>query len=708
MAIVLPIDSLYPTSDLPSKDGTAPLSDSIVEKALKRIKTSQKGIEAQRAHARSNRRFRSGHHLEDADLSYLRDNLFSHAAFNVTQKFLRYVAGLERQLNEQISFVPNEVSETSKALASDFIQKCYHWLMNKCHGNDEISQVFEDKICDGLGSMETYLDTSIDPAGRILKKRRDIMDLLWDTNSREMNLGDKEWVGSINLVPDDEALLRYPDREDIIRSYMVSGSQGSGGGGSDLYSWAMGMGRWEQYGGSPQQAKTGREMAKGMVPIIDYEWKEWRKGFYFYDPLEKEATWLSDKDFTKYKENLLRLKLGEIEDEVYQLKPRFRRISFLGRHRLIDPVDLPGPRFTYNFMTGLWDDEEKVWAGFITLFKDPQRFANLFLNQALEVIKKQAKGGIFAEKGAFVNQRKAEQEYARAGSITMLNDDKIQKIKEKQLPQLPSGSIQMLQFCIDMFQEVGGISAEAVGTADGPTPTGTHSGRNKAGIILMGTEFASLKRFKEDEAYIGVDFFPLIADGRLIRVGGPLTPEIIQLTRDPFLMSYDIVIEESESDPSLRQRYLEAMMPVLPMLIKSGKFVPEILDYFPWPRMVIEKLKQAIQQQEQMAQQMRAQGMDPSGRGKQDPPEIKKAKAQKLDAETALILTKARMMAAGQKNREFDQMLKVMIANEEAKVRGDQAQREESKDHFGMGLDLLGHMTNAFKEEKPPAPGGKK
>lgn len=649
-------------------DGALLLADDLVASALKNIERSKKVVENQRDHAKQGRRFNSGHHYEDADLSYLKEFLKSSAAFNVAQKYIRAVSGLERRSREYVDFVPTEVTNVMAGMAGDFVSQAYQWALNKCHGDDERSVAFADSLVDGMGWTETFLDTMTDPDGLVTVQRVDLMEMLWDSNARQTNVADKEWVARVRLVPFDVAKKRWPDSIEYLER-LRGGTDASASDDmarTSLYDWAASIG--SAGGGDRIDADTtGPRKAKGQIPIVDYQWKDYEGGWYFFDPLEKDDVWMNESDFLKYKLKLHRLRLPEITEKVSQLKPRYRRILFAGKWRLFGPVDCPGPRFTYNAITGSWDDENSIWLGFMALLMDPQRFANTFLNQALELMKTQSKGGLFAEVDAFVNPAQAEQAYARSGSIIHLRKDGIAKIKERELPQTPSASLQLLQFCVGMLQEVTGVGPDAMGISDGNTPTGTTQARARASTALLAPTFASLRRYRMDEAQCVIDHLKFISDGRLIRVGGPQTVQYLELVRDPFLLRYDILMEEGDSDPATKHRYFEAIMQIAPMLLRTNQFIPELLDYFPLPRRIIETLKQQIVQGKQQQMQMRAQGLDPTGRGKTDPPDVRQAKIQKLNADTALQMMKAKTLQQRGTMGNVDQMLKVLIAQENAK-----------------------------------------
>jgi hypothetical protein len=681
-------------------DATLLLADDLVAAALKNIQRSKSAIEKQRDHAKQARRFNSGHHYEDADLTYLREFLKSSAAFNVAQKFIRAVSGLERRSREYVDFVPTEVTNVMVGMAGDFVSQAYQWVLNKCHGDDERSVAFADSLVDGLAWTETFLDTMTDPDGLVTLQRVDMMEMLWDTNARQTNVADKEWVARVRLVPFDVAKKRWPDSVEYLQR-LRGGTEAQSTDEmtrGTLYEWAANM---SPSGDRIDADVTGPRKAKDLIPIVDYQWKDYEKGWYFFDPLEKDDLWMSEDDFLAYKLKLHRLRLPEITDKVSQLKPRFRRILFAGKWRLFGPVDCPGPRFTYNAITGSWDDEDQVWLGFMSLLMDPQRFANTFLNQALELMKTQSKGGLFAEIDAFVNPAQAEQQYARSGAIIQLRKDGLTKIKERELPQTPAASLQLLQFCVGMLQEVTGVGPDTMGLSDGNTPTGTTQARARASTALLAPTFASLRRYRVDEALGIIDHLKYISDGRLIRVGGPETAQYLQLVRDPFLLRYDILLEEGDSDPNTKQRYFEAIMQITPMLIRTNQFIPELLDYFPLPRRVIEMLKQRIQLAQQQQMQMRAMGMDPTGRGKQDPPDIRQAKIQKLNADTSLQIMKAKTLEQRGKTGNVDQMLKVLVAQEQARQNAFAQQHQ----HNTLAKDTLETLSSVFPQPDVQPPG---
>jgi hypothetical protein len=84
-------------------------------------------------------------------------------------------------------------------------------------------------------------------------------------------------------------------------------------------------------------------------------------------------------------------------------------------------------------------------------------------------------------------------------------------------------------------------------------------------------------------------------------MGPPLEGGIryIQLIKQPDVLKYDIVVEESTMSRDSRERNFQMLMTVVPMALQAGVPVPpEVLDYAPLPEMLRMKWKEKIKQEQ--------------------------------------------------------------------------------------------------------------
>jgi len=91
--------------------------------------------------------------------------------------------------------------------------------------------------------------------------------------------------------------------------------------------------------------------------------------------------------------------------------------------------------------------------------------------------------------------------------------------------------------------------------------------------------------------------------------------------------------------------FWDKMAPIIPMLIKANAFLPEILDYSPFPASIAAKLKQQLNSRMNAAAQMPAVG---AMRGAKDPAEVQASVAQKA---AAADLARARARAIDSESR---------------------------------------------------------
>lgn len=636
--------NIGPTAGLETGASSDPNGSPVLSRshewALKEIASSRGLINKWRKQAKECDSYEAGHFFTKAQRAQMRSMGRPDAAFNTAQKFMRGISGIEMLNRRTVRFLPRVIEDTLHAIDGDLRTKLFEWVISNCQGDSERSRAFADMTRRGMGWTSTYLEQRDDPNGMICVGRVDGLEMLWDSRSRTTNLDDAQWVARERKLPKGIAKRRWPEHKEAIEVWAGEESKNW----SDLIADEQ-----------PNELKNLRNMQSPFetsgdtitaseVTVTEFQWWEEIPGHYFIDPLDGKPKWLEEDQFdnyvrrykTLYAASIISSDFPEEIDSVPQMSRRWRRMLFMGRILLEGPDDLPGRRFTYNCMTGAWDGEDDIWYGLFRLLIDPQRYLTKFINLIMEIIGRQRKGSVFAESDAFVNMYDAEQRWGQPGAMIWMQPNKIDRVKEAQTPQIPSGLLEMFRICLEMNTEATGISPAAmmgiVGKAGSSQPALTFRHQQMANIALLALEFSALDRYRISEALTVQDYLPFIQDGRLIRVGGTFDSQVVQLIHDPDDIKYDLVLDEqAERDPNVREMYTQFILQMAPTLLRTDQFIPELLDFLPLPVRVRERIKDAMTKQSQAKMQMEAQGLGASKRGG-SPLEIR-ARADKLAAD---------------------------------------------------------------------------
>lgn len=666
----------------PNIDATSSPENTLLTWIGRELNAARLHVEKWRAEAKQAYRFRDGKQLSDADLKILKAQQRPDNAFNSAQKFIRFVTGVEAYAPEALIFSPIDESDDRQQELGEFVTRAYDWALAKSYGDYERSRAFEDLIVSGMGWEDYYVDRSRDPRGLPATCRLPYDEMWWPQTSRQ-NLDGTRWRARESLIDKEEALARWPDQESLIHAAVSRGSIQDRPEASTIVEYIT-----PYIETKPLEEMGVVDPKKGKVKILEFQWFDDKQGYYFYDPLEREDVWLSNEEFSTYRSRLKSLLRQEVKDYVSQSRKVYQKVFLLNsKHQLGSTLELKGGRFTFNCMTGHYDEEEKIWYGFMRVLIDPQKYANKFFNQVLEIMGHQAKGGLLYEEGAIKAKQvdQFEENYSKPGTSQEVAPQAISggKIKDKPLPQLPAASMAVMEFCIRAMDNVSGFSPEtAWGQGAGNVPGVTQKQRQRASLWLLSKEFSSLSRFRLDEGYIIFELLKTLADDRLIRVGKPLEGEVVKLMREPFALEYELNLDDTERDPNIRQAYQESVLAIAPTLIRMNKFLPELLDYFVLPVKIRQALKQAIRDQAKAEQMMAQLGIKQGGRGSPVTPQERAANVQKIQADTQVQLARADRI----KSQKLRDELKIIL---EAIVEGDKAKREKDKQSTELAAKAL-------------------
>lgn len=632
----------------------------------KRIAAREPKISGWRKTAIECYRFRDGKQLSDEDERQLQNQGRPTTAFNHVQKFINYVGGVQRECPLTVLFNAIDLDDTQAQLYGEAVGKRYDWARRQTRADIEGSRVFEDVLTCGMGWERGAIGTAQDPRGLVILPRLNPLEMLWD-DCDKINLGGvcsdgmSRWRAHESWVDIDEAKTMFstPYARFLLDS---AGIEGTG----TIRNWpsvdrAVYIIPYVQTYPLDSQVTGIKGQKKDRCRIMEFQWWDIVQGMVFIDPLDQSEQWMRMPEFHEYEKQLRSMKMPEIKDSAKQDGREFKKAFLLNRrHFLQEPEPIfgmsqfdenEGPprrsqRFSFNCMCLHFDEESRMWYAFMRVLMDPQRWANKFFNQTIELYGRQAKGGALAEDGAFEDKAQMTEfvnTYAQPGKVNIVGD--INRIKEKELPETPTAALTILQFIQQSMPAITGIAPDAMGTGASSAVAQTVRRRQRAGMVLLAAEFDAEAMFRKDEALIVFDLLQEISDDRLIRVGGHFdSGEVISLDNSPYSLEYEIEIDDVERDPNMREWLADLIMGQWGQTaMRMGKWLPEFYNVLPIPRRWIEKYKQMDAQQAQQAQQFAALGLPPlGGRGAKKSIPMQLAETDNKKADTQLKLAKAK------------------------------------------------------------------
>jgi hypothetical protein len=131
--------------------------------------------------------------------------------------------------------------------------------------------------------------------------------------------------------------------------------------------------------------------------------------------------------------------------------------------------------------------------------------------------------------------------------------------------------------------------------------------RKQAGMTVLAGLFDALRRYRKEQGRLMLWYIvEFLADGRLVRIGGPEQAQYIPLIHDPGLVEYDIIVDDTPSSPNVKEQAWDVLVQLMPLLSKMP--VPpqvylELLKYSPLPSTAVAKIEQIVTQQGSPQQQ---------------------------------------------------------------------------------------------------------
>ncbi len=557
---------------------------------------------AWRRQAREEYDVTAGHQWPDEAIEALQeeDETASPAVFNSVDPMVSAISGAEITNRQQVQYSPRELGDAG---VNELYTGAADWCRDECDAGDEESQAFRDTLICGLGCTETRMDYETDQAGMSVVDRIDVIadKIEVDTAARKANYVDAKYDKRTRRYDKEEARTLFPALFEAASSTSIESD-----GGPHINNPET---RYDP----DAKDKTYGDTVCGddEIEIMEYQWKELVPITFVVDPTHGGVQQFSAADVQKFREQGIDVRDPRLFNSATINRTVWKRAFRAGDR--VQVMDLPDEEFTKKYITGKFDRKTGMPYGVVRAMIDPQRWSNKFMLQMDRIFGKNAKGGILMEEGATEDQNAFEESWAGADTITTVADGAISnnKIQPKPAPPFPAIADRLLQIANNAVAQVTGVNREMLGISDRDQPIGLEYQRKQAAYGVLAVFFDSLRRYRKLQGRLLLKHISkYMADNRLVRITGENGLErYVPLVHDPATARFDVIVDEAPAGPNQVERTWATFVQGAPMIkgmLEMGmppEVIFAILEYSPFPKSFVDKLRSLYTQMQQQAAQ---------------------------------------------------------------------------------------------------------
>ena len=625
---------------------------------------------------------RAGHQWTDEDLMVLADQMRPAFTLNMTDKFVDAVGGLEINNRQETTYLPRQVGASG---VNDLLTSAAQWVRQECDAEDEETEMFLDAVTGGWGWSQSRLCYDDEPDGMIVIERIDPLEMFPDANARKQNLTDARHVLRIKDVPVGAAEELFPDMDPLMLHAQWAEDQPDA-------THQPHNARLAPYYRIDQSADVDRN--EQLIRLVEVEWWEYVTAYRVLDAATGRYVRLDAQKAALY---MMRARM--LGQKPVMIKDREKKYwkAIVGSEVL---KIMSGPKqggFTYKCVTGKRDVNKGTWYGIVRAMRDPQLWLNKWVSQGMHIFNTNAKGGLLVEEDAVADIDELRDSWADADAITVLNPGALARgaLQQKQPAQFPTQLNQMTEMAISAFPQVSGIPVELIGQSGSTAPQVAllEAGRRQQGMNVLAGLFNAKRRYHKQQGRLLLWLMQeYIADGRLIRIGGPEQRQYVPFVHEPGLAEYDVVVDDAPTSVNMKDKTWNVLMQLFPMLRGMPlppTILPWALKYAPVPSGAAAEMEKLMAQPQPPNPAMQARTA------------LDEAKADDLRAQTA-----GRIMEGQHTQAETARVgVVTQLAPVESglKVQQQQAQIESTRANAALALSKAGIQADDMRFQQTMA-----
>lgn len=544
------------------------------------FKAAKEHTSSWRAETRECFDFVAGRQWSDEDKVLLEEQGRPVITFNRMGPYFDAISGYEINNRQEIKFKPRTLDD---ARQTETLNAAVKWILDGTNAEDEESDAFMDTLICGIGWISTSMDYETDPDGKVVMERVDPVEMYWDPHARKKNLSDAQFIQRIQWKTEDEIKGLWPKASLVTTADVWEDEP-----------------RKEPHNASLaflyKNNATGYDEKEGRYRVIQHQYYETETQYRMLDPTTGEQVWLTEAKFKVAKQAF---EDAGVTPLYARQKRRIYKECFLVADEIVEENTLGDKGYTFKAITGKRDRNLNIWYGLARVMMDPQRWANKFFSQILHIINSNAKGGVLAEEGAFVDPKKAEEQWSDPSAVIQLKNGAIAggRIKDRPPAQYPQGLDRMLQFAVTSIPDVTGVNVEFLGSADRQQAGVLEQERKKSAFTILAGFFDSMRLYRKDQARLLMHFVKeYLNDGRIIRITTAQGEQAVPLQLTDSKMSYDVVVDQAPDSPNLKEEVWSTLGTLVPQFLKAGiPLPPDILKFSPLPTAMADKFAQAME-----------------------------------------------------------------------------------------------------------------